>query len=384
MEFPTILPGKVIHVEKVLDQKKKKIFIRSNYEGLTNVDDYLRLENAERSQRRSIRGAFSHALFQKLEIMPDDAKIRVAITLKSPKGISYPIRGTLPPQEHKAYSKFIAQIRPEKSPETVLLQHGIKADRMISNFVAISTTKKSTLQKLSRDPVVSQIVEASELFTTSMTSTLILPSLFSQSTIDYVTLARSAYSHSQNNLPSNLAANVNVATFESGLNPSFVSCLGISPYAYDHMTAPFTNGNGVYIFSDSLHTLQTFTALSNSAPGANLFHRRSWSYSDSLSQDYIVENELKSVSMSVSRSSDPTALENLIVDDFVYRYPYPVFSTPAGNSGWDSVPYWGAYNAMSVGNVQDSAYEHFKVDTCHPATRTRNPVCPRQNVGLAA
>ena len=43
------------------------------------------------------------------------------------------------------------------------------------------------------------------------------------------------------------------------------------------------------------------------------------------------------------------------MDDFAYRYPYPVFVNPSCEFGYSYEVNWQGYNGISVGNVQ--AYE---------------------------
>jgi hypothetical protein len=174
-----------------------------------------------------------------------------------------------------------------------------------------------------------------------------------------------------------MALGVRAATFESGLNSGFLSCLGVTPVAYDPMTAPFMTPSWSTDPDDSVHSLVTFTNLVNAAPGGSFYHRRSWSYQSPADRNFIGYNQLASISMSVNAGEfEANGFENRVVDDYAYVYPYPVFSNPTHNNGWWNRPYWAAYNALSVGNVQDSALVHFKIDTITcggGATQTRNP-----------
>jgi hypothetical protein len=178
-----------------------------------------------------------------------------------------------------------------------------------------------------------------------------------------------------------MALGVRAATFESGLNAGFLSCLGITPVVWDAMPVPFTClGNcpdAASRAADSIHSLVTFTILVNAAPGGNFYHRRSWNYWTADSRNFISNNQLASISLSTNSGElSPVGDNNLAVDDYAYVYPYPVFSNPTANVGWQLPPHWAAYNALSVGNVHDSALVHFKIDTITcggGATQTRNP-----------
>lgn len=70
------------------------------------------------------------------------------------------------------------------------------------------------------------------------------------------------------------------------------------------------------------------------------------------------------------------------VDEWAYRWPYPVFSNPAANWGSDYEVNWQCYNALSVGNVRHTELSHYEIDVdahtpiCNPqssCTQTRNP-----------
>src|SRR5260370_24235902 len=80
------------------------------------------------------------------------------------------------------------------------------------------------------------------------------------------------------------------------------------------------------------HSMASFQCLRNGAPGANLWHRDvaagTVKYSADGNEAWILQNGLQSLSVSYTNGGSPTQPEFLFMDDFAYRWPYPVFSNP--------------------------------------------------------
>ncbi len=217
------------------------------------------------------------------------------------------------------------------------------------------------------------------------------------------TLATSAYNPSSGVPLMYRGQGINAATFESGLGNNrlgndgkwypfgdLVHCLGL-------------NQADVYniqpIWADWAHSQQTFKCLWQTAPYANLFHRGSGSYIYSGDESFISNNAIQSVSMSYARASGPgncptrkyptvfptenaRGSEASRMDEWAFRYPYPIFSNPAANSGKAYEVNWQCYNALSVGNVRHTDLNHYEIpadvsqDMCDwqlSCTQARNP-----------
>ncbi len=58
------------------------------------------------------------------------------------------------------------------------------------------------------------------------------------------------------------------------------------------------------------------------------------------------------------------------MDDFAYRYPYPVYVTGSANAGYSYETNWQSYNAISVGNVRHTNGSTYELADC---TQTKNP-----------
>ena len=55
------------------------------------------------------------------------------------------------------------------------------------------------------------------------------------------------------------------------------------------------------------------------------------------------------------------------MDDFAYRWPYPVFCNPTANGGYDQEVNWQCYNAISVGNVKHNNFSTYVMNGCTQA-----------------
>jgi hypothetical protein len=166
-------------------------------------------------------------------------------------------------------------------------------------------------------------------------------------------------------IPSGAGLGVHAATFEVGLGSSFVSCLGV-PVNYESLTG-FT-GEMVR------HTEAVFKTLVHAAPSATFYHHHNETYDGAADIDYLINNGIQTVSLSRARGVQTpyhsTYPEFLVMDDFAYRYPFPVFATPTHNNGYQYEVNWQCYNAISVGNVRHTNGTTFELAGC---TQTKNP-----------
>ncbi len=369
--FPHALPGKAVVLEKVYDTKTQRASLHSDQSYIRNPEDLASLETAEFLAARKRMGNLSRYLHDRVQGAKNQAEIQVLVSVKQAEGILYPSKFEYPEEELKIRFQAINTLKPPVSVETILARYAVTRLDQGNESSAILKATPATLKRMAADPDIASI-DYYEPPKTAGTPIWSLGASLGQATINLNTLARSAYSHSQAPLPGNLANGVRAATFENGLTPAFLSanCLNISPAYYDLLSGPN--------YHASIHSLGTFTNLVNSAPGASFYHRKSMRYDRPEDQNFIIDNAIRTVSLSVKGPGihDPTHIQNRYIDDFAFRHPYPVFSTPTANDGWLLVPEWAAYNVLNVGNVQDSAYVRFKIDTITcggGATQTRNP-----------
>ena len=178
------------------------------------------------------------------------------------------------------------------------------------------------------------------------------------------TLSVSAYN--PGSIPSGSGSGIHAATFETGLTSTFLSCIGVTPAAYD---------TDIYgILQDIRHSNGTFRCLAATAPSASLYHRRSVTFDGTNDMNYIINNSVQTLSMSATRGGTSayhsTYSEFLAMDDFAYRYPYPVFVNPTANAGYGYETNWQLYNGISVGNVRHTNGTTYELADC---TQTKNP-----------
>lgn len=389
--FRNLVPREPVTLYKVIDPSTGTMSIQSSDNSINSPIELVATEEADRQAYRAKHGRLSESLVEDMKSMNPKSRKRVVVTLKPPVGIVYLDKFSHTIEELKQNSLAAADVKPPRSLEVVLSPYDLEDKAEISEFTAIVSAKSDALLAMSKD---GEIADISEYFPAKIVSPIrpLLPTLtsllFAQNQTDsYSTLARSAYSHTQDAIPS-LANNVPGATFESGLTSSYLSCAGININSanWEPQTVPFTTPGGGSDPTNGRHSLATFQLMAFASPGAKYHHRRSWTYQTSTDQNFIINKGIRSVSMStntggteVANPNFPLSFDrnNMTIDDFAYRYPYPNFITPTDNNGYMYVPAWaGAYNQISVGNVRDSDFTHFTIpiDYCsHGSTQTKNP-----------
>lgn len=119
-------------------------------------------------------------------------------------------------------------------------------------------------------------------------------------------------------------------------------------------------------FSDSRewHTQVMFSLLWYAAPQANFYHyaevHYGMNYQDQRAQ-FIINNFIQTVSCSYTAAYSANWDEMLLIDDFAYSYPYPVFCNPAANDApTGGIVNWGCYNAISVGASHQPDLNHYE------------------------
>jgi hypothetical protein len=188
----------------------------------------------------------------------------------------------------------------------------------------------------------------------------------------FTTLSVSAYNvySGAPQMPTNsMGQGVNATTFEdNGLRSQVISCFALGSKLKYYVSG---NNNDNEIF----HAEQCFRCLTNTAPYANFYHFLGSDYSTQSAINSIVNNNIQTVSCSeasrdeetgniISAANDqsPTYSEMISIDSWAYKPPFPVFCNPTGNGGFCFNPHWACYNAISVGNVQDSQQLHYIQD----------------------
>lgn len=356
MEFPNVLPGKILKVQKQLDPSTGRMELISNLPEISDISDLLQWEAAEESFRRRQRGSLDERLAGRLPNLGLLEKVRIAVRVKSaPFAYLDKTRHT----EENLIANSLAALRvpPIVSPLSVLSRHGLLGGSLRGDDIAVVNAGKQALEGLRHDVEVAAVWEDRD-------PGILAPSL--------ATLASSGYNPGP--VPSGAGNAVRAATFERGLTPSFLSCLGVSPASYDVFGL-----TGAEILKR--HSLATFRTLVASAPSATFYHRWSLTYNSTNDVSYIVNNAIQTVSMSLERGGltpfRATHSEFLTMDNMAYTYPYPVFANPTANSGYGYEVNWQCYNCLSVGNVRHTNESTFEMADC---TQAKNPP-PRYGPG---
>jgi hypothetical protein len=179
--------------------------------------------------------------------------------------------------------------------------------------------------------------------------------------------------------PSFMGQGINSATFESGIHSTVLQCIinrGQSTGVVETNTCVYNGYN-----DDCAHSNWTFECLAQTATNATLYHKWSWSYSSNV--DWIVNNNINTVSRSTTNGGTATSDENRTVDHFAYRYPFTTFCNPTANAGYCFEPDWQCYNAINVGNVRHTNETHYEMMGLNipcqrsglgaPITQAKNP-----------
>jgi hypothetical protein len=367
--FPNALPGQVIEVEKVFDPKTGSLQMISHSPYIQSASELVKLEQEEQKLVRKKYGALANPLMRdKIEALKAGEAIDVVITLKEPEGIVYLDKTKHTEDELRQQSISLTTLQPVISIPLLLARHGIKSKVIYGAGTFQASLNRAELEKLAFDEDVASIAELS-------------PQIPLQSGYtDITTLARSAYNHNNNAVPTTAGSGVNASTFENGIDPTIMNCWGVNGSRISQVP--------IDTFLFRIHSNQTFRCLMGAAPGANLWHRNSSTYYLFQDINWIINNGISSMSMSKVRGDDSGRVvfpnysafvnqEFRIMDDFAYRWPYPVFSNPSGNMGYQYDVNWQCYNAVSVGNVRHTNQTHWElVDVGNPTggcTQTKNP-----------
>lgn len=337
--FPNVLGDEVIRVEKVFNTESGKYYLKSNNSTVRTQADLNELMKAEQNFEQNKYGKITGDL--RKEMIGDDRQpIKVLIAMKMPH-VKHPNKETTSTTDLIAHSKAVANMQPVVSSTKIQKRYSIQATKATGRSM-VATISRGKLKEMMFDQEIGSIemyVEPKKL-----------------ADHNFSVLASSAYNPGP--VPANSASGINVATFEDGLWATIINCKNLVP--------AFVNQDN----TGDTHTQQCFTALMNASPGANHHHRDSWTYSQQADQDWIIDNNIRGISRSMTNSVDPNTDEFRAMDDMAYQYPFPIFCNPAANGGYDLEVNWQCYNALSVGNVKHDNLNTYVLDGC---TQTRNP-----------
>jgi hypothetical protein len=348
IEFPNAVPGKILKTVKRLDAGDGKVKVGVILDGMESGMSLTALEEQEQAVVRAMTRPLSRELSGKLATIGQNSKVKVAIHLKFPP-FNYPDKTQVSQGEAYLASVSASVIQPLVSLPVFFLRHGLLGLSTRGSNILEGELKRHQIEALKSDADIGSI----ELLTEE---DLMSPEL--------TTLAPSAYN--PGGVPSGAGSGVKAATFENGLTSGFLSCIGVTPAAYD------ANVTGVNW--EIRHANGVFRCLVSAAPSASFYHRRTSTFDGTNDVNYLINNGIQTVSMSATRGGTSpyhsTNSEFLVMDDFAYRYPYPVFITGTANSGYSYEANWQLYNGISVGNVRHTGNSTYELADC---TQTKNP-----------
>ncbi len=354
-EFPLALDSQVVKVTKVLDKKTGAVTLRFMPKGIVeSPEDLYAKETEERRLRRERDGAFERGLHAMLANLRDSDTVRVRIVMKGAE-CKYPSRiGRSPKQLQTLFSDFEEPAVPVTT-ESLLRQTSVSAmgvERSSSAEVEAALSKRD-VYVVAHHPAVASVSPMTEEGLCAVR--------------DFMELSKSTYNPDP--LPTYArGSGVRVATMENGIDATFFNCLS-------GRRQPPLVWSQIHINSQGgVHSKLTFLCLWNTAPSADFWHMASslGSFGDKPEKQYnpvaawIIDNSIETLSSSYERGGmsayDCDDDEFVVMDDFAYRWPYPVFCNPTANDGYQYVVNWQCYNAISVGNVRHQDLNHYVCD----------------------
>lgn len=348
LEYPSARPGKVLKAVKTLNPWTGAVQVRLLEDGMDLGLSITQLEQSEAAIRVSRNGTLTDEVREMLSGLKSNDKAKVSIHLKYPP-ITYPNKTRISPEGARLASLSASALQPVVSMDSFRRKYWSMELAPRGNNIADGELSRSQIESLKDDADIETVDLQREDFPTSS---------------EFSTIAASAYNPSP--VPGSSGSGVRAATFENGLTQSFLSCIGVSPAAWDpNLTA---------IQNDIRHTNGTFYCLVNMAPSATFYHRSTTTFDGTGDINYLVNNGIQTASSSMTRGGNApyhsTYSEFLVMDDFAYRYPYPVFVNPSANGGYASEVNWQCYNAISVGNVRHTNNSTYELTEC---TQAKNP-----------
>lgn len=348
LEYPLTLPGGVTKAQKIHNEATGQVSFVNSLGNAISVADLKERETSEANARQASNGKLSGRLASKVLSLGLLDQVKVAIYMRYPP-ISYPDKTQSSREEQQAASLAAANIAPVLGLGDLAIRHGLSLIGNRGEGIGICQASKLQLLALKLDPDIAVVEEEND-------EERLSPELS--------TLAASAYN--PGSVPSGAGAGVHASTFEYGISSTFLSCIGVTPSSYDTYTTTD--------LSDIRHSEGTFRCLAAAAPSASFYHRNSQHYDATNDVNYLINNSIQTVSISISRGGTTPYHSNnsefLVMDDFAYRSPYPVFITPTANAGYQNEVNWQGYNAISVGNVRHTNNSTYEFADC---TQTKNP-----------
>lgn len=342
--FPNTLPGKEFKVQKVWDNTSHKIKYKSNDSGI-DVKTIEKMHRNELDYLKSKYGKIKGELRAEFESLFDNDSIDVIVIAKTP-AITYLDKSKHTKEELKAHSITSAKVKCSKTVRSVLKEAelNLSSIQFEADDKMILKIKKIDIDKIKFNPDISAIEKYREPELCALAAPL-------------SSVASSAYGYGP--MPSGYnGSGVKSATYESGIwQHSYRAELDPPDYV-DHFSARGNlNINNIYTNDNAQeHSQVTFSCLWYTAPQATIYHKSGSNYGYTLQSTgatEIINNSLQTLSSSYVNYGDQNSSDMLLIDEFAYNWPFPVFCNPAANTTSGTlIVNWHCYNALSVGSFQ--------------------------------
>lgn len=330
LQLPLTNSASGVVVRKSVDPRTGRCRILSDDPRVASYEDVHRLLAAERSAQRGLYGAMDLSARQLYERIGDNEPVRVQIWVKG-ESIRYLSRFRATAEQMRQQSLELLRREPNERVRGIVAQHDLSpVHRSAGDFLECTVTR-TRMRALAFDSSVVCIAALPEV---KPCGNIVL----------FSALADGALNPAAHPADKG-GAGLHVAVVEDG---------------------------------EQWHIDQVKMCLRNAAPNAMLFHKESRFYDLMNTEAWLVDNNIVTTSLSISR--DPATVtaastEFTLMDDFAYRWPCPLFCTPAGNvpigyTSWTAEVNWQSYGALCVGSVKHWQQQAYVFDEF---TATRNP-----------
>ncbi len=351
MRFPAL--GKSHRIRKVFDPAKNMWKVCSEDTSL-DAQGLVELERAERKAHHAKHGAMTPQFAAKIKGWKSARPLELEVTLRHRD--TPPLDRTKHPVDtmKAAAKRRVEMLKAQMADvparaEALALRHGLDVESVDGFTVRCKAEKTSKgLITLAKDPGVGSVEEYLEPM-----------SLYTP----YSSIAQSTYNPT---MVSKGSPDIHIATFEDGISDGYLQCLGLWP-----------RPSGVEGGSQwNEHDQNCWQFMVTTAPSCAHYHcegNENGVVLYQVMQDWFVDNEIHVASKSKAASSDPLNGQQRAVDRLTYQWPYTIFCNPANNYDASTTVNWGAYNGLSVGNVQHYQEATYRMNGCsnggNPPTR---------------
>ncbi|MBD3239110.1 MAG: S8 family serine peptidase [Chitinivibrionales bacterium] len=332
LRLPLTGAERSIVVRKTVDPRTGRCRITSNDPGIESYDDVYRLLDEERAALRDRYGAMDRSVRLQYDQLSEDDTMRVLVWGRGERE-PLPSRFRATPAEMRRQSLAQCQLEASEAIRRIATRYALSRVHRYADDMIECTVSRKHLGELAFDTSVVRIAAVPQ-------------GLACGTVVPFTVLADAALNPVAH--PDDRGG--------QGVNAAVVE--------YPDPVDPW-------------HAEQVKLCLKNAAPDAIHHNKESSYYSTMGTEEFLIQHDIATSSLSMSFDTGSTAdnVEFMLMDGFAYRWPCPLFCTPAGNTphGFTSEEVqvnWKAYNALCVGSVKHWQEQAYVFDAF---TVTRNP-----------